>query len=667
MYPMLIIFTCRTTTMANRYTNSFIHNIGLNEENSLSHLLDKISPEIGNETDLIEHSKYYNDVDFKNLLHNANSKISMLSLNCQSINAKFDKLKFFLGDVNKDHPISVICIQESWGHEEMEMSYFSLPNYSMVYKNRRLSTHGGLILYIHDDFAFKELNNEIAISHESNLFESIFVELWRKSCSYQKYILGNVYRLPLYGIDDLTSFTNEFTTLLNLLKTRSNFIYLCGDYNIDILKMFSNHVYNTFYENVISCSFAPKITLPTRICDTTSTLIDNVYTNVLDKKHTSGILIRPISDHQMYFCIMNENFGKSAKNKKFIELEVFNDESIERFQNEIANLEMHNKLDVNINKNPNHNYKIVSTFLQNAKNKHFPKRVVKFNKCRHKKERWMTNELLAKIVIKNEMYVDWKTTPVTSEHFERVKLRFKGYEKLVLKEIEIAKREYFARVFATYRSDMKKTWQVISETLSRNIKKNELPSKFFHEGREIEDPTEIANAFNIYFAHIGKNLSSTIKQDDTNADYKQYLNSPTAEKLQFKCINEENTIKAIENLENKNSSGHDGISNKLLKSIKCSVSKSLTIIINQMITTGIFPDAFKVSKVTPIFKKGDCSLMSNYRPISLLPTISKIFERVIHDQMYEYFNEFNLLAEQQYGFRKKTLNGVRCYKINRSC
>ena len=130
MYPMLIIFICRTTTMANRYTNSFIHNMGLNEENSLSYLLDKICPEIKNETDLPEHSKYYNDVDFKNVLHNANSKISMLSLNCQSINAKFVKLNFFLGDVNKDHPISVIsliCIQESWGHEEMEMSYFSLP------------------------------------------------------------------------------------------------------------------------------------------------------------------------------------------------------------------------------------------------------------------------------------------------------------------------------------------------------------------------------------------------------------------------------------------------------------------------------------------------------------------------------------------------------------
>ena len=72
-----------------------------------------------------------------------------------------------------------------------------------------------------------------------------------------------------------------------------------------------------------------------------------------------------------------------------------------------------------------------------------------------------------------------------------------------------------------------------------------------------------------------------------------------------------------------------------------------------MLTTGIFPDAFKLSKVIPFLKKGDSSLLVNYRPISLLPTISKVFERVIHDQMYEYFNQFNFLAEQQYGFRKQ--------------
>ena len=70
-----------------------------------------------------------------------------------------------------------------------------------------------------------------------------------------------------------------------------------------------------------------------------------------------------------------------------------------------------------------------------------------------------------------------------------------------------------------------------------------------------------------------------------------------------------------------------------------------------MITTGIFPDSFKKSKITPLFKKGDQSLLLNYRPISLLPTISKVFERIFFDQMYTYFNT-SLLAEQQYGFRK---------------
>ena len=73
-----------------------------------------------------------------------------------------------------------------------------------------------------------------------------------------------------------------------------------------------------------------------------------------------------------------------------------------------------------------------------------------------------------------------------------------------------------------------------------------------------------------------------------------------------------------------------------------------------MITTGIVLESFKTTKIVPLFKKGDSSLLTNYWPISLLPTISKIFERIIHDQMYTYMylNSNNLLAEQQYGFRK---------------
>ena len=71
---------------------------------------------------------------------------------------------------------------------------------------------------------------------------------------------------------------------------------------------------------------------------------------------------------------------------------------------------------------------------------------------------------------------------------------------------------------------------------------------------------------------------------------------------------------------------------KIVKLLKNEISKPLTVIINQMLKTGIFPDSFKTSKIVPLFKKGDHGLLTNYRPISLLPTISKVFERVIYDQ-----------------------------------
>ena len=637
--------------MANN--NSFIHNTGLNKENSLTHLLDAISPEMENEIKLIHPSKYYDDEDFKVKLNSLNNGLCTLSLNCQSINAKFDKLKLFLDDVNTQNPISVICIQESWGHEEIDIRYFSLPNYTLINANRRLSLHGGLITYIHDDFAFKELNDMIPISSTSTLFESLFVEIWKKNSHYQKYIIGNIYRLPVYVADDLNVFINEFTDLLIVLRARSKSVFLCGDYNIDLLKINANDNFNMFYENVISSSFIPGITLPTRICDTTSTLIDNIYTNSVDKICTSGILIRPISDHQMYFCMINSNTCHSEQTKKFIEVEVCDHESIQSFVTEISNANIYDKLQKNLNSNPNHNYEILLKHLLNAKLKHIPKKVKNFNKRRHPKEKWMTKELLQEIVTKNKMYVTWKTTSVNHINYEQIKQRFKSYEKIVKKDIKEAKQRYFDQIFTAYKNDMKKTWKTINETLNRNKKNSNVASILYHNGNVLSNAKDIANAFNVYFANIGKNLASEIEQNITdNDDYTQYVSTPLTEtKLQFKCITDNDTQRAIDKLENKSSSGHDGISNKLLKLLKIELSKSLTLIINQMITTGIFPDSFKISKITPLFKKGDVSMLSNYRPISLLPTISKIFERILYNQLYDYFNSNNLLAEEQYGFR----------------
>ena len=85
------------------------------------------------------------------------------------------------------------------------------------------------------------------------------------------------------------------------------------------------------------------------------------------------------------------------------------------------------------------------------------------------------------------------------------------------------------------------------------------------------------------------------------------------------------------------------------------MSKCITVIINQSLTSGIFPNSLKIAKVIPIFKKENSKLITNYRPISVLPVISKIFEYVIHEQLSEYLIANDLFCPQQYGFRKKLI------------
>ena len=108
----------------------------------------------------------------------------------------------------------------------------------------------------------------------------------------------------------------------------------------------------------------------------------------------------------------------------------------------------------------------------------------------------------------------------------------------------------------------------------------------------------------------------------------------------FKTIETDTVTSAVNNLSSKNSSGIDGISTKLLKIIEPTINKSLTLLINQVLKTGIFPDQLKIAKV-----------VNNYRPISLLPAISKVIEIIIFNQLSEYLENNKLLISSQYGFR----------------
>ena len=110
--------------------------------------------------------------------------------------------------------------------------------------------------------------------------------------------------------------------------------------------------------------------------------------------------------------------------------------------------------------------------------------------------------------------------------------------------------------------------------------------------------------------------------------------------------------KIICNLKPKSSAGYDNISTKFLKEIENVILRPLSIIINESLCTGIFPDELKIAKVIPLYKKDDDRSFGNYRPISLLSSISKFFERVAFNQLYENFKSNSLLYESEYRFRK---------------
>ena len=122
-------------------------------------------------------------------------------------------------------------------------------------------------------------------------------------------------------------------------------------------------------------------------------------------------------------------------------------------------------------------------------------------------------------------------------------------------------------------------------------------------------------------------------------NYKTYLKEPNKLSLKFEKVSETNVMQIINNLPNKNSCGFDGIPTIVMKSIKNVILKSLTLIINQIINTGVFPNKLKNAKITHIFKKDDRTQFTNYRPISLLPIFCKVIEKVICIQINDFFVE----------------------------
>ena len=149
----------------------------------------------------------------------------------------------------------------------------------------------------------------------------------------------------------------------------------------------------------------------------------------------------------------------------------------------------------------------------------------------------------------------------------------------------------------------------------------------------------IANKFNEYFAHIGSR-STLADKIPAAPHFNNYLNNPVETKFSFQTITENKVSNIINKLKNKISYGYGSISNIMLKRAHDPLIRPLTLLINQTLSTGIFPNALKISRIKPLFKQGKSFLFTNYRPISLLPSMSKIYEYVVFEQLLKYMEHY---------------------------
>ena len=263
----------------------------------------------------------------------------------------------------------------------------------------------------------------------------------------------------------------------------------------------------------------------------------------------------------MIFTVHPNNSVKQ-KIDKFIEIEKRNQLSMDNFIDELASLNILDKLDKGQNIDPNNNYELFAQLIKYARKQHIPRVKVRYQKKKHKRSKWLTNGILNSINTKDRLYKTLMQTDTDDVAlFNRRKEEFKLYRTNLQKSIRNAKRTYFEHIFTQNKNDIKKTWKILNETLSRNTNK-QIRQEFSINNQLVSDPEVIANSFNEYFVSIGRKLAEKIQPTQ---HFSSYLNVPSETVFNFVPVTEQNISDIIKNQKNKSSYGHDCLSNILIK------------------------------------------------------------------------------------------------------
>ena len=557
-------------------------------------------------------------------------------INIHSIPNKYEDLIDILDTMQEKHILPDVLLLCETFLNERNYDKYPFQNYDIVSEYRKQRSRGGVSIMIKTQIRYI-VRTDLRVFEEGK-FESVFVEIPRKHRS--NIIIGEIYRVP--GTNE-RDFINYYDSIISKIRDEAKKIIIGTDQNMDYLKINTHRNTQKLFELNLTNNVLPTIFKPTRVTNSSATLIDNIYVDTeIGCNISSHIITTDISDHFLCLTIIhnikiNNNMTQSSKRK-------INDSVLRNIKGALSNKDWNylNEMDIN------DACSALNTEINKAIDFYAPLKKIINNRKYKKRDPWFTIGLKTSSVKCWKMYKQVMHKPHDSIEY----IAYKKYRNLYSQLRRKAKYQYTHDLISACRNDCKRMWGILNRMSGKVRKADNVSDEINVDGIKVSDPKKISNAFAKYYSEIGKCMSENIEKQGPTFDATANITNMVNESCFFFPTTHNEIECLIRGLKLKNSTGHDGLSNTILRSVYPSILHALFIIFNKSLSSGIVPDFMKIAIVKPLYKAKSVFEINNYRPISLLPVVSKILEKIVHIRLANFLKNHNVLFEGQYGFRK---------------
>ena len=563
-------------------------------------------------------------------------------LNVNSLLSKIYEIR----DISNHIKPAMLGITESKLNSSVINSEVNINGYSII-RNDRNRNGGGVACYVRNDLCFN-------INVFSNSLEHVFFEI----------LLPKVKPIAIgifYGPPNVNNFLEILLNDFKKVDIRKKEIYILGNFNINLLqngkfilkenqsnifKMDTTSLINKYKEFCQTFSLTEIIKDTTRITCSTSSLLDHILTNSLEKISQKGTLDVSLSDHQLIYCTRKVLRIKLNMHNQ-IQVQSLKKYSIEAYTNALRKTNFPN---YDTFSNINIAYTDLVKKISNTIDSVAP---IKELRIKNNTQGWFDNEIADAINIRDKYFKKFKKSNLHIDYDFYIEAKCN-----VKKLIKHIKKEFYETKLIENIAKPKELWKTL-KTMGLPSKKGSL-TKICLEKDSIKnfDDKKNPNIFRNFYNSPADDLFNNLPPapmrfglHSVHQYYEKTLKLPHSN-FKFHFVSEDYILKFLKNINEDKAAGIDNLSGKFLKDGAAVFAKPISQICNLSIKYSHFPMDCKIAKLKPLFKKGSRTARKNYRPISLLPLISKIIEKVIHDQMQKYLDDYNILYRYQSGFRK---------------